>query len=114
MPYSLFLLLTLLLAPTVFGQSASTIPADDFEFIRECAAPVSDADGPETTFEAFLDRLDAGLGEFVNGDPTAFAAAWSHSADITIAGGFGGAIVRGWHRRPLTRSTRRERLDEAT
>jgi hypothetical protein len=45
---------------------------------------------------AFLDRLDAVLQRFVNGDANAFKDVWSHTDDVTVAGGFGGESVQGW------------------
>jgi ketosteroid isomerase-like protein len=47
-------------------------------------------------FMAFLDRLDAAVQRFVNGDADGFKDAWAHADDVTVAGGFGGEIVQGW------------------
>ncbi len=47
-------------------------------------------------FEAKLDELDTAIFEFLNGDAEAFKSIWSHTENITIAGGFGGAIEKGW------------------
>jgi hypothetical protein len=47
-------------------------------------------------FTAFLDRLDAALQRFVNGDADPFKDLWAHAEDVTVAGGFGGEIVQGW------------------
>ena len=56
--------------------------------------------GRDTTFsqdfQAMLAKVDAAQLELQNGRPAAFKALWSHGDDITLAGGFGGAIERGW------------------
>jgi ketosteroid isomerase-like protein len=52
-----------------------------------------DAD-PE--LRAFVARIDAAQEEFAHGRPSAFKALWSHTDDVTLAGGHGGAIERGW------------------
>ena len=40
-------------------------------------------------------RLTARNSNF-NGRPAAFKALWSHADDVTLSGGFGGTIERGW------------------
>jgi ketosteroid isomerase-like protein len=79
--------------------------------VTSCAmaqtVPTDAAAGPRSTsleqhadqanFVAFLDRLDAVLQRFVNGDSDAFKAVWAHTDDVTVAGGFGGEIVQGWN-----------------
>jgi hypothetical protein len=47
-------------------------------------------------FQAMLTRVDAAQLELQNGKPAAFKALWSHDADITLSGGFGGTIEKGW------------------
>jgi len=47
-------------------------------------------------FLAFLDRLDAAQKQLQNGDATAYKALWSHGDQVTISGGFGGTIEKGW------------------
>ena len=44
---------------------------------------------------AFIAKLEAAEEEFVQGRPAAFQALWSHSEEVTLCGGFGGA-ARGW------------------
>ncbi len=51
---------------------------------------------PTSGFEEMLDSLDIAIEQFVNGDAASFRGLWSHSEDITIAGGFGGLIEKGW------------------
>lgn len=47
-------------------------------------------------FAAFLDRADAAQLEIQNGRAAAYKALWSHGDDVTLAGGFGGTIEKGW------------------
>jgi ketosteroid isomerase-like protein len=47
-------------------------------------------------FEAMLDRADAAQLELQNGRAEAYKALWSHSADVTLSGGFGGTVEKGW------------------
>ena len=49
-----------------------------------------------TDFLGFLRKVDAAQRELQNGRPAAFKALWSQSDDVTLSGGFGGAIERGW------------------
>ena len=47
-------------------------------------------------FEAMVARVDAAQRELQNGRPEAFKALWSHADDITLSGGFGGTVEKGW------------------
>lgn len=47
-------------------------------------------------FQAALVKVDAAQRELQNGRPEAFKALWSHADDVTLSGGFGGAIEKGW------------------
>ena len=47
-------------------------------------------------FEAMLARVDAAQLELQNGRAAAFKALWSHADDVTLSGGFGGTIEKGW------------------
>lgn len=47
-------------------------------------------------FQAMLTKLDAAQLELQNGRPAAFKALWSRGDDITLSGGFGGTIEKGW------------------
>jgi hypothetical protein len=47
-------------------------------------------------FTTFLARVDAAQLELQNGRPAAFKALWSHADDVTLSGGFGGTIEKGW------------------
>jgi len=47
-------------------------------------------------FQAMLAKVDAAQLELQNGRPEAFKALWSHADDITLSGGFGGTVEKGW------------------
>ena len=55
------------------------------------------ADGSlDETFTAFLAEVEAAQVQLVNGRPDAFKALWSRGDDVTLSGGLGGAIAKGW------------------
>ena len=43
-----------------------------------------------------LAKVDAAQLELQNGRAEAFKALWSHADDITLSGGFGGSVEKGW------------------
>ena len=45
---------------------------------------------------AFMTRLEAAEEGFARGHPADFKALWSHTDDVTLSGGLGGAIELGW------------------
>ena len=47
-------------------------------------------------FQTLLATVDAAQVELQNGKPDAFKALWSRRDDITLSGGFGGTIEKGW------------------
>ncbi len=47
-------------------------------------------------FQAMLATVDAAQLELQNGRAAAFKALWSHADDITLSGGFGGTVEKGW------------------
>ena len=47
-------------------------------------------------FEAMLARVDAAQLELHNGRAAAYKALWSRADDVTLSGGFGGTIEKGW------------------
>jgi hypothetical protein len=66
--------------------------------LASCVAAVSAFAAPSkpSPFLAFLDRLDAAQRQLQNGDATAYEALWSHGDNVTLSGGFGGKIEKGW------------------
>ena len=75
-------------------------------FMAFCMSPdVSKTAGKDLTevgakssdgFKDMLSRVDAAQLELQNGRAAAFKSLWSHSDDITLSGGFGGTIEKGW------------------
>lgn len=47
-------------------------------------------------WEAFSARLDAAEVEFAHGRPDEFKSLWSHTDEVTLCGGLGGAVEVGW------------------
>ena len=45
---------------------------------------------------AFLAEVEAAQVHLINGRPAPFKALWSHADDVTLAGGLGGAVAKGW------------------
>ena len=52
----------------------------------------------EGEFAAALAKVEAAQVELQNGRPAKFKALWSHSADVTLSGGLGGTIEKGWEK----------------
>jgi ketosteroid isomerase-like protein len=50
----------------------------------------------DAEFVTFLQQLDAAQGRFSDGNPEQFKQLWSHSEDVTLCGGHGGKVERGW------------------
>jgi hypothetical protein len=51
---------------------------------------------PSADFKAFLTEADAAQRQLQTGKPEKAKSLWSNSNDVTISGGFGGDIERGW------------------
>ena len=47
-------------------------------------------------FTTFLAQMDAAQLELQNGRADAYKALWSRSGEVTLSGGLGGAIEKGW------------------
>lgn len=84
---------TLLLAAIAAAAalSAGTDPA----VWASAAAPVQ-ASTAASGFQAMLATLDAAQLELQNGKVDAFKALWSRRDDVTLSGGLGGTIEKGW------------------
>jgi ketosteroid isomerase-like protein len=48
------------------------------------------------SFDSFLNTMDAAQRGLQRGDARAYKELWSHSDDVTLSGGFGGEIEKGW------------------
>jgi ketosteroid isomerase-like protein len=49
-------------------------------------------------FQGTLTSVEAAQVEFARGRPAAFKALWSHDDNVTLSGGLGGVIEKGWER----------------
>jgi ketosteroid isomerase-like protein len=49
-----------------------------------------------TDFDAFLKIADAAQVGLQKGDAAAYKSLWSNSDEVTLSGGFGGAVEKGW------------------
>jgi ketosteroid isomerase-like protein len=84
-----------LVALTIIVSSSSpktTIASSD----REARPAHEQGVATQNDFIAALDAGDAAQLELQNGRPEAYKALWSHSQDVTLAGGFGGTVEKGW------------------
>src|SRR3982751_1202189 len=52
--------------------------------------------GEHANLDATLAQVDAAQTELIHGHPEPFKALWSHRDDVTLVGGLGGAIAKGW------------------
>ncbi len=52
--------------------------------------------GSAEAFDETLARVESAQVELVRGRPAAFKALWSNRDDVTLTGGLGGAIEKGW------------------
>jgi uncharacterized protein (TIGR02246 family) len=59
-------------------------------------AYAQDIKATDPELQATLEKLDAALVAFHNGNPEPAKAIWSHASDVTLIGGSGGAIEQGW------------------
>lgn len=50
----------------------------------------------DRSFLAALATADAAQRELQNGNTTTYKSIWSHSSEVTLIGGFGGGIEKGW------------------
>jgi hypothetical protein len=63
-----------------------------------CHASLSAQSSPNVPddLRLFLNRADAAQLELQNGRSTAYKSLWSHGDEVTLTGGFGGEIEKGW------------------
>jgi ketosteroid isomerase-like protein len=86
----------ILLAVAAAALAAFSLPPDPgTEAARDPGARMP---RPGEAFEDMLARVDAAQLELQNGRPAAFKALWSRADDVTLSGGFGGTIEKGWER----------------
>lgn len=75
--------------------AASVLPSGAAETVAGREAAV------DQSFLAALDEVDAAQLELQNGRAEPFKALWSRGDDVTLSGGFGGTIEKGWE--PVSR-----------
>ena len=63
-----------------------------------CVDSMWGTDESNDSFKHMLEMVDAAQLELQNGRPATFKALWSHADDITLSGGFGGTIEKGWEK----------------
>jgi len=100
MRFASLTLLVLAGAASVQNPSTPTAPLH-LQFIggsigTRVQSPASTAAASTPSFDAVLAEVEAAQVQLVNGRPDAFKALWSHSDDVTLSGGLGGAIAKGW------------------
>jgi ketosteroid isomerase-like protein len=76
---------------TVFGIPCVAVPP-----ATESRAQSERDTAVDEEFQAMLAKVDAAQLELQNGRPKEFKALWSQADDITLSGGFGGTIEKGW------------------
>jgi ketosteroid isomerase-like protein len=59
-------------------------------------SPATTAAISTPSFDAVIAEVEAAQVQLVNGRPGAFKALWSHRDDVTLVGGLGGAVAKGW------------------
>lgn len=62
----------------------------------QSALPQGRENKPDAPFQAFLIKVDTAQLELQNGKAEAFKSIWSRGNDITLSGGFGGTVEKGW------------------
>jgi ketosteroid isomerase-like protein len=58
-------------------------------------ATLSQTASSDSSLQSFLPRFEAGINDFINGDPALWKKNASHRDDVTIMGGWGG-LAKGW------------------
>ena len=86
---------TLVLAAAATAGLLAFAAGNDVRLLASGSAAVQGAK-PAVGFQALLATVDAAQVELQNGKPDAFKALWSRRDDITLSGGFGGTIEKGW------------------
>ena len=80
----------------IFGATAFGVLSAVRPMTVEPQAQAAGETKPGEDFRAMLAKVDVAQLELQNGRPAAFKALWSHADDITLSGGFGGTIEKGW------------------
>ena len=91
----MFPIRTLALAAAATAGTFAFAGGADVRLLASGSA-AAQASKPADGFPAMLAAVDAAQLELQNGKPAAFKALWSRRDDITLSGGFGGTIEKGW------------------
>ena len=84
------------LAGMVFAWSALAVGSALLTAVSVASQAQEPLTGSEAAFDETLAQVEAAQVELVRGRPTAFKALWSNRDDVTLTGGLGGAIEKGW------------------
>lgn len=79
----------------MFETRSAAVAVLSFGCLTAFATP-GRADSANVEFQAMLAKMDAAQLELQNGRAEAFKALWSHADDVTLSGGFGGSVEKGW------------------
>ena len=88
-----------------FASTGAVAAACLLTFSSQCqsAPPVVATDATsgsqgleDRSFLAALVSADAAQHELQNGNATTYKSIWSHSSEVTLIGGFGGGVEKGW------------------
>ena len=75
-------------------------PASSPDYFVKAWRTFQSREGPReasgASFDAALAIVEAAQVQLVNGQPGPFKALWSRGEDVTLSGGLGGAIAKGW------------------
>lgn len=80
----------------VFASSALLVGSASLVAVSVDAQSQEPRASHEASFDETLARVEAAQVELVRGRPDAFKALWSNRDDVTLTGGLGGAIEKGW------------------
>ena len=84
------------LARIVLVWSALAVGSASFTTVAAASPSQQPFTGSEAAFDQTLAQVEAAQVELVRGRPAAFKALWSNRDDVTLTGGLGGAIEKGW------------------
>ena len=84
------------LARIVLVSSALAVASTSLTTVSIASPSQQPFTGSEAAFDETLAQVEAAQVELVRGRPAAFKALWSNRDDVTLTGGLGGAIEKGW------------------
>ena len=87
------------LAGIVLAWSALAVGSASLTAVSVASQSPQPFTGSEAAFDETLAQVEAAQVELVRGRPAAFKALWSNRDDVTLTGGLGGAIEKGWGKR---------------